>query len=370
MHLSSLETTYHFKLTFTSKSITSIMAPGGRKPSSSNKDSDQTNQNNKDVPQKKPGMHVKYPLPEEILTYDLHSPNSLDHPSIISTETIETPTNTKKNTPNSFVSVDSMNMNSSINDITKSSPGSLLARFGIQASTSPVATRGFNNSVSILKCCLIDTAENAAIVFRLEAKNQPKNTGTWMEKLFVDALNNALNNKFVLDPKNVEINFVQALNIETKCMFWFHDNQPQMNARGFCFRLFVIKVAKVPSQESTIELATYLCEQLNKLDKKNEGTNNATTVELHESDFFWKPSPNTVWADVIGINAALDMLQKAKGTPGNQDYYVTHKSFIDSLFHSGTYSIDLAEKLYAPVEEIDPSLRASHDINDTLDEDL
>lgn len=113
---------------------------------------------------------------------------------------------------------------------------------------------------------------------------------------------------------------------------------------------FINADGKKPAKDTLVRLGNEVCKHLN----AEEGNDTFTSVE--ETSFFWIPR-GAVWSDIIGFDAALSALFQETGQPYD-GYYEAHMGTIHSYFNPGTFGIDLAKKLYAPVDELHPSLRA------------
>jgi hypothetical protein len=184
---------------------------------------------------------------------------------------------------------------------------------------------------SQLKCCVIDAGVNSAILFRFEPN------GSWSEKILFDEIL----------VKHSE--WTTAVGFVDKTFRWFHNNRAQMNDRNYMVRLFCINtVQPVKVKEYLVELGKYICTQINEV----ENNRIVASVPDNELDYFWVPN-GAVWADVIGIDAAyMQLIQKTGFPTGEEDFYQCNKFLIDSYFHTGTYTLDLAHNLGAPLHEV------------------
>jgi hypothetical protein len=212
----------------------------------------------------------------------------------------------------------------------------LLASFGITASTIPPVR--YNNRDSFLRCCIIDAKENSALVFRVEPKDPNSPSGSWGEKQMFDAI-------------RTHEDWTTKLHFDDKFFQWYHENVPQKNPKNYHIRLFVIRVQQVPETQNLFQLARHICKQI------NASPGNTTTTDFDENHFFWLPD-DAVWADIIGIDAALKQLVTATTGLIQDGFFETNRSLINCFFHSGTYSVELARYLHAPMTEIHPLLHA------------
>jgi hypothetical protein len=212
----------------------------------------------------------------------------------------------------------------------------LLLSFGITPSI--IAPTRYNSKDSFLKCCVIDAKENSALVFRVEPKDPNSPSGSWGEKTMFDAVRS-------------HTDWVLKLHFDSQCFHWYHENVPQKNAKNYNIRLFVIRVQQVPEDENLFQLAQHICKKIN----ATQG--NTTTTDFDKDHFFWL-TDGAVWADIIGIDAALKQLVTVATALPQDGFFETNRSLINCYFHAGTYSLELARWLHAPMSEIHPSLRA------------
>ena len=184
---------------------------------------------------------------------------------------------------------------------------------------------------SQLKCCVIDAGVNSAILFRFEPD------GSWSEKIMFDE---------ILVKRS---EWTTAVGFVNKTFRWFHNNRAQTTRNNYMVRLFRIDtVQPVKIKEYLVELGKYICTQINGV----ENNHVVASIPDNELDYFWIPN-GAVWADVIGIDAAyMQLIQKTGFPNGEEDFYQSNKFLIDSYFHTGTYTLDLARNLGAPLHEV------------------
>jgi hypothetical protein len=163
----------------------------------------------------------------------------------------------------------------------------------------------------------------------------------WVEKLMLDNVNNGEQ-------------WTRQLNISNQVLRWYHNNEEQKNDRGYTVRLFAIYTeGALPGNQQLVALGRHIAAHLNAM------KGNDATVAVDPNDFFWLPH-GAVWSDVIGTQAALTALFKATHTAhASPGYFEANRELIHSYFHRGTLSSELATILYAPDEELHPSLRAA-----------
>ena len=212
-----------------------------------------------------------------------------------------------------------------------------LEAFGIKAAF--VGGRE-NDKNSKLKCVMIRGEGGAgSLVLRCEPNNANYRNGSWAEKAFFDAVRNNLD-------------WVSNINVDSDMLHWFHNDQAQLNPKGYKIRLFIIPLAELPAENSVIKLGEYICQNINAM------PNNNTTISIQPGQFFWiANNVQPVWSDVIGSDAALKALVEKKGVP-KTGYYELNKDAIHSYFRPHTFTLDLARVLHAPIEQVHPQLRA------------
>ena len=213
------------------------------------------------------------------------------------------------------------------NPSASTSKDDFLASFGIKPAASSNTAKALKakNRDSTLKCCLLSAGLDSAILFRLQP-NDPTNNN-WSEKCFFDALRR-------------RDNWITDLAFDSSCLFWYENNVVQKNPKGYYIRMFAIRTEKNPSNEQLLNLGHHLCTKINEL------PGNTTKTEIDETSYFWIPREEAVWAGIIGIDEALVQLTKSKGHV-YAGYFEIHKAAIDTYFHSGTYSLALAQRVTA-----------------------
>ena len=236
----------------------------------------------------------------------------------------------------------------SMKDVKTSSPSfDLFADFGIKPAPKTNQSPLSNQKLTQLKCCVIKGGVNSAIFFRFEP------VGSWSEKIMYDEVI-----KFQRE-------WTTQYGFTPRALTWFHKNDEQFNNRHYTVRMFLIETIQLPKQkEKFIKLGESICEKINQINKTQqieaghtERTYNIVSVPNNEMDYFWIPE-DAVWADVIGNDAAYNQLIQKIGEPhGHDNFYQNNKAIIDTYFHTGTYSLDLARILHAPPEEMHPDIR-------------
>ena len=243
-----------------------------------------------------------------------------------------------------------------MDDLKVNTPSSdLIAEMGLDPPPrTEYSPKSMGLKVANLRCCAIDAGVNSAIIFRFEPN------GSWSEKLLVDEI---YTNK---REWTTTMGFINDKRFE-----WYENNQVQYNPKRYAVRLFVLQTRKpVIVKEKLMKQGQFICQQVNlanvqystQIDKKV-----IEVAEVNEELITWIPpgaKHGAVWADVIGIDAAYKQLVDKIGNPnGQEDFYIENKAFIDAYFRSGTYSLNFARRLGAPLEEVHPDLRSPNFLN-------
>jgi hypothetical protein len=233
----------------------------------------------------------------------------------------------------------------------KGPPVKGLDSFGITGSPSGgafAAKKVLNQNEGFLKCCVIQAPNKWSMVFRLEDRNVNYDKGFYGER-------------FLKDARNKE--WFRALMFKDTFPYWYHENVPVLNHRGFNIRMFIIQAeGKVPANSALINVGHEICSHLNAV----EG--NPTTTRVNEADYFWL-NDTAVWADVLGNEAAANALKEETG-PKCPGYYNVHKTTIHTYFHPGSFSLEMAKDWDAPISQVHPSLRNDTDVNKENEDDV
>jgi len=219
--------------------------------------------------------------------------------------------------------------------------GSRLAALGITAAAPTNGLSAKTEKDSKLKAVIVQGGgeQTPAIVFRLEPRAFGSKTGSWAEKIFHDAVKSSCD-------------WVQDYGIYLLGGNWHHENVPQVNPKNYGIRLFCINCLTLPTREQVLVLGRELCVKI------NQYQNNDTTTTVETEGFFWLDQP--VWSDIIGCDNALSMLLRiCSDVENNDEYFNTHRPTINTFFHQGTLSHELASILKAPDTELHPSLQAN-----------
>lgn len=220
-------------------------------------------------------------------------------------------------------------------------PGSGLSGFNMAAAAVQTLR---NNGVVINKDCtlravIVSGPHFSFIFFRVEPIDSTLKT-VWPEKVWFDDLRKGAA-------------WVRNCGIDEKTLEWFHEDEAQLNAKGYPIRLFVVKLQATPAKGDVIRLGRFICENI------NAAPGNQTTISVSDDEhqFFWIDRSDVTMEEVLGTNKALSMLlaETTGGQTPMPDYWVKHHDIARSYFRSGNFSIGLAQFLQAPPEEIHPS---------------
>jgi hypothetical protein len=87
-----------------------------------------------------------------------------------------------------------------------------LAVFGV--TPAPGSKTNYNDTNSKLRCIMIAGPEmTSAIIFCLKPNDQTLANGSWVEKIFFDAIRTR-------EP------WVTSIDVDTRCLDWYHENAP------------------------------------------------------------------------------------------------------------------------------------------------
>lgn len=129
------------------------------------------------------------------------------------------------------------------------------------------------------------------------------------------------------------------------------NNVLQKNNKGYGIRIFTIRlpnpmeVSQLP-KERVLAIGHSICEQINNIKSYYQ-----STLKLEEDNFFW--GQGSVFQEVIGREEAFDELCY-NHPPGAPDYYERNKETIRCFFREGTLTMEHAQHLGAPLEEVSP----------------
>lgn len=217
--------------------------------------------------------------------------------------------------------------NSTGSTFNMSSCGIAPARAPKRATTAP-------DKVSYVKIAIIT---GQAIALRIEPSDP--DACAWAEKVFSDEI------KAIPCPE-----WISSANI-SNFMYKYHINDVLVkNTRGFPLRIYVIYVENTDIPlASLLRLGNHVANSLtaNKL--------NTICVKMPpDDDFVWMP--DATWQEVIGTDSALRHLLDRTGGPFEHGYYEKNTTQIHAHFRKGMFSIPTACALFAPLDEIDPSV--------------
>ena len=174
------------------------------------------------------------------------------------------------------------------------------------------------------------------IVLRYSNEDPNRRNGPWSEKVHADE-----------NRRNPAFSSLGFLPYTKK---WFHLNVPQLNPKGYSYRLFLIETESKPSKQAVIDLVDYVCGLI------NATPGNDTTV-TPANPLFWLgefaiPGAN----EVFGHQESLKMIVAEAGTPV-PGYFEQHRSLIRFHYREQSLTMDVARLLHAPIEQVHPDLR-------------
>ena len=167
-----------------------------------------------------------------------------------------------------------------------------LAAFGLSPNA---ASRSVLNKDSILRLVTIDSPNGAYIVIRIEPMDE--RSGSLGEKFLFDAV------------RAKDSNWTEAINMNKSTLQWYENNLAKVNNKGWNIRLFSIHlgVPGLPELDSVINLAQYICAQINSVKTNN------TTTRVDQAKLYWISREECRWADILGWDGALRKLLRKTG---------------------------------------------------------
>lgn len=198
-----------------------------------------------------------------------------------------------------------------------------------------VATKsGGADKDSTLKLAIVP---GAALVWRFEPNDE--RNGSWAEKTMMDATKN-------------RAKWIDYTHFSDRVYQWHVNNEKKTNSRGFGIRLFVINVNSTDINHSALRrLAEFIAKKIN----KTEGNNTVTVVGPGDTFIC---NHDATWAELIGNESALWHLKfETKVQSFTRGFYQEHQTKIHQHFRRGTFTVELACTLHAPLDCIDPALR-------------
>ena len=198
---------------------------------------------------------------------------------------------------------------------------------------APVANR--RKAIDKDSTLVLAIIPNVAICFRFKPNNPA--VGSWAEKTMFDECRNSAD--WVLDAS-----------ISTWAFTWHIDNVKQVNPKMWGIRLFFLYVENTDiTQKALRSLGEHIVCHVN----AKEG-NNTLTVVPPGDEYMWMKS--ATWYDLIGMETSLENLKEATSNTFYAGYYKQYKNIIHTYFKHGTFSVELACTLHAPMSCIEPSL--------------
>jgi hypothetical protein len=187
------------------------------------------------------------------------------------------------------------------------------ASLGIDTA-APALSRQAKNYTSTIHCA---TITGQAVVFRIQS---------------VDATKCAYAEKIMMDHHYV--------------YNWYNHDVKQLNAGGFGVRIFVIYVQD--TNVSTTALIS-LGQHIANISTGNPDNGTVVVVPDDPNEFIWLR--NATWQEVIGTEAALSHLKfRTTSTAFYKGYYQKYTKEVHKHFRKGTFTVELAFTLHAPID--------------------
>ena len=176
---------------------------------------------------------------------------------------------------------------------------------------------------------------NVAICFRFKPNNPA--IGSWAEKIMFDECRDSSD-------------WIVNASISTWAYTWHIKNEKQVNPKMWGIRLFFLYVENTDIAPKALRsLGEHIVHHVNAHKK-----NTTVTVIPPDDEYFWVRS--ATWYDLVGMETSLEKLKEATTSTFYEGYYQQYKDIIHTYFKPGTFSIELACTLYAPMSCIDPAL--------------
>jgi hypothetical protein len=176
---------------------------------------------------------------------------------------------------------------------------------------------------------------NVALCFRFKPNNPA--IGSWAEKIMFDECRDSSD-------------WVVNASISTWAYTWHINNEKQVNPKNWGIRLFFLYVENTNIAPKALRsLGEHIVHHVNAHKK-----NTTVTVVPPDDEYFWVR--NATWYDLIGMETSLENLKKATSPTFYEGYYQQYKDIIHTYFKQGTFSVELACTLHAPMSCIEPSL--------------
>ena len=197
------------------------------------------------------------------------------------------------------------------------------------------------DNTAYLKAVWIPKTEGGGhIVIRLHPTDPENKRSTWPEKIMMDGI-------FNREAWLSRIPFVRLT------YAWYDNNIEQKNARDYAYRLFLIPSRGTLTAAQIVAILRRLARGI------NEQPTNNIPVMVNPDDAFWLQDIVPVWSDVIGSNAAFQRLTSMTGLRTDTNFYQEHENVIHEHFRRGTFTLDMARALNAPLEQVHPGARAT-----------
>ena len=164
----------------------------------------------------------------------------------------------------------------------------------------------------------------------------------WLEKIFTDSVRSSDTN----DP----VSWASQYLFLKDTMTWFENDSPVMNDKNFPVRLFIQSFSKpdIFNGEQLLEMGKDIVKELNSI----KGVRENVMLDLQSINSARK----FCWQEVIGSRQAFAMMRQEIGESEIVDssYYQKFKDIIHIYFRENSLHPDIARKVGAPNNQIDP----------------
>ena len=213
-----------------------------------------------------------------------------------------------------------------------------LRRFGVSAmhnvshsfrSMAPREKRVFH-----LKLCQVQDVDEAVVLALVLPKNP--HHSNWAEMIF----NNSVQEQ--------KLDWIKELNFKPDCIFkWINKEDYIVNNKGYHFRVFGAPITGTMTLDNFREYGETVARLLSEHERISE-----KNVILLPDDWILNDDPVPVWSDVIGYDAAAQMMMQSTGYPTTDTFYAENEVRIGCYFKDGKMPMNWARVFKAPQDKI------------------
>lgn len=164
----------------------------------------------------------------------------------------------------------------------------------------------------------------------------------WLEKIFADSVKNC--------DTNVHYSWASKYYFLKDTMAWYQNDSPMMNDRNYPIRLFIQSFSTTGNltKDTLVQIGNDIIEDLSALDGVKE------QIKLDHQGL--KEDREFCWQEVIGTKQAFALMRQEIGESEIVDtsYYGRFKQVIHVYFRENSLHPEIARKVGAPNNQIDP----------------